>query len=130
MVNFACGMILPSRITDSACITPSDCTCYPSRPPKMCHGAYLTMPMKPGSLYVILLCFIMILILCLCCDLLIPLCQTAQSPCIPLIFCDCKVWPHQYSGTWDHHFMKPSDFEDLSASKILQFVQGVGLLYE
>jgi hypothetical protein len=26
--------------------------------------------------------------------------------------------------------MKPGDFEDLSASKILQFVQGVGLLYE
>jgi hypothetical protein len=28
----------------------------------------------------------------------------------------------------DHHFMKPGDFEDISVSKILQFVQSVGLL--
>jgi hypothetical protein len=27
-----------------------------------------------------------------------------------------------------HHFMKPGDFEDISASKILHFVQDAGLL--
>jgi len=69
MVNFACSVILPSHITDSTYVTPSDCTLYPSMPPKMCLGAYLMMPVKPESLYVILFCFIMILILCLCCDL-------------------------------------------------------------
>jgi hypothetical protein len=29
-----------------------------------------------------------------------------------------------------HHFMKPGDFEDISVSKILHFVQGAGLLNE
>jgi len=29
----------------------------PSRPPTMCHVAYLTIPMKPGSLYVVLFRF-------------------------------------------------------------------------
>ena len=28
------------------------------------------------------------------------------------------------------HCMKPGSFEDISVSKILHFVQGVGLLYE
>jgi hypothetical protein len=28
------------------------------------------------------------------------------------------------------HFMKPGDFEDISVSKILHFVQGAGLLNE
>jgi len=55
MVDFAYGMILPSHITDSTCMTPSDCTLYPSMPPKMCHGAYLTMPVKPVSLCYLIL---------------------------------------------------------------------------
>jgi len=29
-----------------------------------------------------------------------------------------------------HYFMKPADFEDISVSRILQFVQGAGLLNE
>jgi hypothetical protein len=44
--------------------------------------------------------------------------------------CDSKAMATLRFRHLDHHFMKPSDFEDISVSKILQFVQSVGLMNE
>jgi hypothetical protein len=42
--------------------------------------------------------------------------------------CDCEALATL--GFWHlgQHFMKPGDFEDISGSRILHFVQGAGLL--
>jgi hypothetical protein len=37
---------------------------------------------------------------------------------------------HKDLGNFSHHFMKPGDHENISDSKTLHFVQGVGLLNE
>ena len=88
----ACSMILPSRITDWTFITLSECTLHPFRPPKKCLGAYITVPMTPGSLYFTLFCCDFILPFCVfILTFLIPFCQTAQSLCIVFDFCDCEA---------------------------------------
>jgi hypothetical protein len=46
------------------------------------------------------------------------------------VVCDCKALATLRFRHLGHHFMKPSDFEDISVSKILNFVQGAGLLNE
>jgi hypothetical protein len=46
------------------------------------------------------------------------------------VLCDCEALAtlrYKYLG---FHFMKPGDSEDISVSKILHFVQGVGPLNE
>ena len=44
--------------------------------------------------------------------------------------CDSQTLATIRSRHLGHHFMKPSDFEDISVSRILHFVQGAGLLNE
>jgi hypothetical protein len=44
------------------------------------------------------------------------------------VFRDCKTFTTVRFRHLGHHFMKPGDFEDISVSKILHFVQGAGLL--
>ena len=46
------------------------------------------------------------------------------------ILCDCDALTTIRFRGLVHHFMKPSDFEDISVSKILHFVKGVALLNE
>ena len=46
------------------------------------------------------------------------------------ILCDSEATATLRFRHLDHHFMKPGAFEDISVSKILQFVQSVGLLNE
>jgi len=46
------------------------------------------------------------------------------------IFCDSETMTTLRFRHLDHHFMEPGDFEDISVSKIMQFVQSVGLLNE
>jgi hypothetical protein len=46
------------------------------------------------------------------------------------VHCDSQALATLRSRHLGHHFMKPADFEDISVSRILQFVQGVGLLNE
>jgi hypothetical protein len=42
--------------------------------------------------------------------------------------CDCKAQEVLRLGHLGHHFLKPGDFTDISISKVLNFVQNVGLL--
>jgi hypothetical protein len=46
------------------------------------------------------------------------------------ILCDCDALATLRFRHLGHHFTKPGDFEDISVSKILHFVQGAGLLNE
>ena len=46
------------------------------------------------------------------------------------VLCDCETLATLRFRHLGHHFMKPGDFEDVSVSKILHFVQGAGLLNE
>jgi hypothetical protein len=46
------------------------------------------------------------------------------------ILCDCEAVATLRFRHLGCPFMKPGDFEDISVSKILHFVQGTGLLYE
>ena len=46
------------------------------------------------------------------------------------VLCDCEAWATLRFRHLGRHFMKPGDFEDISVSKILHFVQGAGLLNE
>ena len=46
------------------------------------------------------------------------------------VLCDCEALATLRFRHLGHHFMKPGDFEDISVSKILHFVQGAGLLNE
>jgi hypothetical protein len=46
------------------------------------------------------------------------------------VLCDCEALATLRFRHLSHHFMKPGDFEDISVSKILHFVQGAGLLDE
>jgi hypothetical protein len=46
------------------------------------------------------------------------------------VLCDCEALATLRIMHLAHYFMKPCDFEDISVSKILHFVQGVGLLNE
>jgi hypothetical protein len=48
--------------------------------------------------------------------------------CLPTVLCDCEALATLRFRHLCHHFMKPGDYEDISVSKILQFVQGAGLL--
>jgi hypothetical protein len=43
---------------------------------------------------------------------------------------DCEALATLRFRHLGHYFMKPGDFEDISVSKILRFVQGAGLLNE
>jgi hypothetical protein len=43
---------------------------------------------------------------------------------------DCGALASLRLGHLAHHFMEPADFEDISVSKILHFVQGVRLMNE
>ena len=52
--------------------------------------------------------------------------QTSET--VSHILSDCEALSTLRFRDLDYHFMKPSDFEDISVSKILHFVQGVGLL--
>jgi hypothetical protein len=44
------------------------------------------------------------------------------------VLCDCKALATLRLRHLRHHFMKPAECENISDSKILQFVQGAGLL--
>jgi hypothetical protein len=44
------------------------------------------------------------------------------------VHCDSQALATLRSRHLGHHFMNPADFEDISVSRILYFVQGVGLL--
>ena len=46
------------------------------------------------------------------------------------VHCDCQALDTLRSRHLGHHFMKPADFENISVSRILHFVQGAGLLNE
>jgi hypothetical protein len=46
------------------------------------------------------------------------------------MLCDCETLATLRLRHLGHHFVKPGDFEDISVSKILHFVQGAGLLNE
>jgi hypothetical protein len=43
--------------------------------------------------------------------------------------CECEALATLRFGHLGH-FMRPGDFEDIAASKVLRFVQGAGLLNE
>ena len=46
------------------------------------------------------------------------------------ILCDSEPLTTLWFMHLDHHFMKPGDSEDISVSKIMHFIQNVGLLNE
>jgi hypothetical protein len=46
------------------------------------------------------------------------------------VLCDCEALATLRFRHLGHHFMKAGDFEDISVSKMLNFVQGAGLLNE
>jgi hypothetical protein len=46
------------------------------------------------------------------------------------VLCDCEASAKLRFRHLVSHFMKPGDFEDISVSKILHYVQGAGLLNE
>jgi hypothetical protein len=46
------------------------------------------------------------------------------------VICDCEALATLRFRHLGRHFMKPGDFEDISVSNILHFVQGAGLLNE
>jgi hypothetical protein len=52
---------------------------------------------------------------------------TATASHVP---CDCEALATLSFRHLGHHFMKRDDFEDISVSKILHFVQGARLLSE
>ena len=56
-----------------------------------------------------------------------PKCDRCKKPSemTSHILHDCKALA---TKRFKHHFMKPGDFEDISVSQILQFVQGAGTL--
>jgi hypothetical protein len=45
------------------------------------------------------------------------------------VVCDCGALATLRFSHLAHHFMEPGDIEDICVSKILHFVQGVGLLH-
>jgi hypothetical protein len=56
-----------------------------------------------------------------------PKCERCKqsSEMASYILHDCKVLA---TKRFKHHFMRPGDFEDISVSQILPFVQGAGML--
>jgi hypothetical protein len=52
------------------------------------------------------------------------------SETVSHVLCDCEALVTLRFRHLGRHFMKPGDFEDISVSKILHFVQGAGLLNE
>jgi hypothetical protein len=46
------------------------------------------------------------------------------------VLCDCEALATLRFRHLGYHFMKPGDFEDISVSMILHFVESVGLLNE
>jgi hypothetical protein len=61
-----------------------------------------------------------------------PECNTCKqaSETASHVLCDCESLATLRFRHLGHHFMKQGDFEDISVSKILHFVQGAGLLNE
>jgi hypothetical protein len=54
----------------------------------------------------------------------------AASEMASHVLCNCDALATLRFRHLGCHFMKPGDFEDISVSKILHFVQGAGLLNE
>jgi hypothetical protein len=54
--------------------------------------------------------------------------QAAEKTCH--VLCEHEALATVRFRHLGHHFMKPGDFEDISVSKMLHFVQGAGLLNE
>ena len=54
----------------------------------------------------------------------------AASEMASHVLCNCEALATLRFRHLGCHFMKPGDFEDISVSKILHFVQGAGLLNE
>ena len=44
------------------------------------------------------------------------------------VLCDCKALAILRFRHMSHHFLKAGDYADISISKVLQFVQSVGML--
>jgi hypothetical protein len=61
-----------------------------------------------------------------------PMCNQCKqaSETASHVLCDCEALATLRFRHLVHHFMKPGDFEDISVSKILHFVQGVTLVNE